>query len=577
MEGVLVGTIGQNRTLELEAALAASLAEEGHVDPDALARAQQLAEQEDNRLWQVLPRLGMIAETQLAETLSKTFDLPLAKVEDFPAEPLLVDRVNSRFLRKYSILPLAENRRTVTIAIASPDCDYVVQAMGQALDKKIKVKLAPLNEIQSALDRLYDDGSTAMARLAEAGEVGPATLALEDLELLRDSASGAPVVQLVNLIIERAIEAGASDIHLEPYEDQLVVRFRIDGILKTVESPPARLRNAVISRVKLMANLDIGERRLPQDGRIKHPVRGIPIDMRISTMPALSGESVVLRILDRSNVELKLESLGFGTDACEKIDRLIRRPNGIILVAGPTGSGKTTTLYTALQMINDDSRKIQTVEDPVEYQLPGIVQTQIRSNIGLGFAKVLRSTLRHDPDVIMVGEIRDLETAEIAVQAALTGHTVFSTVHTTSAVESITRLVDMGIKPYLLAATLAGVIAQRLVRRLCTECKTEVKVDASRLGWALDGGEGSKDTYTVWKANGCDSCSQTGYRGRTAVYEILTVDDAFQSDLSQFDGQRNLLRAAQKGGLRRLSHCGFEKALEGETSLEEVLRVVMDS
>ncbi|MEE8370877.1 MAG: GspE/PulE family protein, partial [Sphingomonadales bacterium] len=491
---------------QLEAALAAALAEEGRIDSETLARAQQLAAQEKRPLWQVLPRLGMIAESQLAETLSKTFDLPLVSADDFPDKPLFGDRVSARFLRKYSVLPLSENKTTVTVATASPDCDYLIEALGQSLGKKIKVNLAPPSEIEAALDRLYDDGSTAMARLAEAGEAGPARPGEEDMELLRDSASGAPVVQLVNLIIERAVEAGASDIHLEPYEDQLVARFRIDGILKKVEGPPARLRDAVISRIKLMAGLDIGERRLPQDGRIKHPVRGVPVDMRISTMPTLSGESVVLRILDRSTVELKLESLGFDGEARKTIDRLIRRPNGIILVAGPTGSGKTTTLYTALQMINDDSRKIQTVEDPVEYQLPGIVQTQVRANIGLGFAKVLRSTLRHDPDVIMVGEIRDLETAEIAVQAALTGHTVFSTLHTTSAVESITRLVDMGIKPYLLAATLGGVIAQRLVRRLCQECKTETTVDARELGWALNGGDG-KETYRVWKAQGCEACS----------------------------------------------------------------------
>jgi general secretion pathway protein E len=402
---------------------------------------------------------------------------------------------------------------------------------------------------------------------AQTAEAGPASE--DDVRRLEDMASEAPVIRLVHDLITRAVEAQASDIHVEPREDSVRVRYRIDGVLATVETLPPSLRAAVTSRIKIMANLNIAERRLPQDGRVKSTVRGKPIDLRISTMPTMLGESVVLRILDRSSVELDFERLGFHGATLETFTGLLAQPNGIILVTGPTGSGKTTTLYTALSRLNKAECKLFTVEDPIEYQLAGISQIQVQPKIGLTFAHALRSILRQDPDIIMVGEIRDLETAQMAIQASLTGHLVLSTLHTNGAAASLTRLLDMGVDDYLLASTLTGVLAQRLVRRLCGKCAVPDEPPPfveKRLG-------GRRESLGLRRKVGCQACRQTGYAGRTTISELLVMNDALRRTLLERGSESAIEAAAVEGGMVAMFDDGLAKALGGETTIEEVLRV----
>jgi general secretion pathway protein E len=432
-------------------------------------------------------------------------------------------------------------------------------------------------ELEAAIDRLYG-GGPGEAQEEDAAEIAGEIEALDtDVERLRDLASEAPVIRLVNQIVGRAVEARASDIHLEPTENGLKVRFRIDGLLHEMEVLPARLRPAVISRVKIMAKLNIAERRLPQDGRIKLAARGTPLDLRVAVTPSLHGEAAVLRILHRDTVALDFATLGIGGANLKALLSILDRPHGIVLVTGPTGSGKTTTLYAALSRLNTPERKILTVEDPVEYQLEGITQIQVQPAIGLDFAGVLRSLLRHDPDVMMVGEIRDRETAEIAVQAALTGHLVLSTLHTNSAAGSIARLIDMGVPEYLLASTLTGAMGQRLVRTLCPQCREPVEAlpeFARELG--LDrlakGGP-----VRLWRPRGCESCHATGYRGRTTISEVLVSDDALRRLILKRSDARELHTAAVASGMTGMFEDGATKALAGLTTIEEVLKVTRDS
>jgi general secretion pathway protein E len=387
-----------------------------------------------------------------------------------------------------------------------------------ALDRKIKPLVARAGDVEAALDRLY-------GAIPEGGENTDLESADEaDVERLKDLASDAPVVRAVNGIITRATEARASDIHIEPAEDGVEVRFRIDGALKEIETLPAHLKSAVISRIKVMSGLDIAERRLPQDGRLRIAVRGHEIDLRVATSPTIHGETVVLRILDRSNLALDFETLGFDPKIVEPFVHVLRQPHGIVLVTGPTGSGKTTTLYAALSILNSTDRKILTIEDPIEYRLARINQTQVKPQIGLTFAAALRSFLRQDPDVMMVGEIRDLETAEVAVQAALTGHTILSTLHTNDAASTVTRLLDMGVEPFLITSTLNAVLAQRLVRRLCAQCRKLYEPSDEMLkGLAVD--RSRESLGKLYRAEGCDACGRTGFRGRLAVTELLVMDD----------------------------------------------------
>jgi len=434
------------------------------------------------------------------------------------------------------------------------------------------------SEILEAVERLYGAGSTTVQKIlddmgtGEGIEVvsGPAE---EDAAHLRDLAAEAPVIRLVNLLITRAVEAGASDIHFEPFEERLIVRTRIDGVLREVESPPKRLQAAIVSRVKLMARMNIAERRLPQDGRIRVRVGERGIDIRVSTVPTVFGESLVLRLLDRSRVFLDLATLGFVGEDFERFERLIARPYGMILVTGPTGSGKTTTLYAALARLNSPEKKIVTIEDPVEYQLLGINQIQVHPKIGLTFASGLRSIVRQDPDIILVGEIRDRETADIAIQSALTGHLVFSTVHTNDAAGAVTRLEDMGVESFLIASAVMAIMAQRLVRRVCPDCAVPAPPDPALLrSLGVEGG----DTGGYRAGAGCQNCNHTGFRGRLGIFELLPLSDEIRGLVLSRASAGAIREAAVRAGMRTMRHDGLEKAARGQTTPAEVIRVTQE-
>src|SRR4029079_17524254 len=448
------------------------LIERGKLDQPNLDRALRLQAESGERLGSLLVTLGLCAQRDVAEALSLQLALPLVDATGYPEFPILEERVSARFLRESRALPVREDEAELGLAMADPTDDYTIGAFEMVTGRAVRPLVAIPTELDAALERLYGAGKSAQSQLLGDVETRPDELSFDaDVQQLKDLASEAPVIRLVSLLITNALETRASDIHIEPFENRLIVRYRIDGVLHEVESPPKRLSAAVISRIKIMATLDIAERRLPQDGRIRLRIQGKEIDLRVSTLPTMHGESVVMRILDKGGVALDWDRLGFDTDLRSAFNKLLAEPTGILLVAGPTGSGKTTTLYTALDALNRPDVKILTVEDPVEYQMPGINQIQVKPQIDLTFANALRSIVRQDPDIIMIGEIRDLETAQIAVQSALTGHLVLSTLHTNDAPSSINRLLDMGVEDYLLTSTIVGILAQRLVRTLCPHCK----------------------------------------------------------------------------------------------------------
>ena len=552
---------------ELVEKLAQFLSQRGVLDDLALHRALRAQRQSGERLDLVLTRLGLIAEADLAQLLADFLGLPLMQPDALPDVALLADRLQLAFLQSNRIVPVADRGDSLLVAVADPFNTEALAALSYLLGRPVECGVMAAREIERALERLYGRGATVAAE-AQTAEAGPASE--DDVRRLEDMASEAPVIRLVHDLIARAVEAQASDIHVEPREDSVRVRYRIDGVLATVETLPPALRAAVTSRIKIMAHLNIAERRLPQDGRVKATVRGKPIDLRISTMPTMLGESVVLRILDRSSVQLDFAPLGFHGPALDRLVELLTQPNGIVLVTGPTGSGKTTTLYTALNLLNRAESKLFTVEDPIEYQLAGINQIQVQPRIGLTFAHALRSILRQDPDIIMVGEIRDLETAQMAIQASLTGHLVLSTLHTNSAAASITRLVDMGVDDYLLASTLTGVLAQRLVRRLCARCSAPADTLPPLLGRL--GGRG-RDLRGLRRKVGCPACRNTGYQGRTTISELLPMTDALRRKVLERSSESALEAAAVEGGMVAMLDDGLAKALNGETTIEEVLRV----
>ena len=549
--------------------LAALLLESGQCDQRTLERGRRVAEESGSRLDIVLLQLGLVSERGLADAYCALLGAALATPERYPAEPLLGERLTARFLREVRALPVAIEAGTLVVATADPLDNFVPNAIAAATGHPVRREVAVPIELEAAFDRLYppDTGQ-------DAGPDDDTAPLEEDAERLKDLASEAPVIRLVNQIISRAVETQASDIHIEPFEDRLRVRYRHDGVLAEMESPPARLIPAIISRVKIMARLDIAERRLPQDGRIKLAVRGQEIDFRVSTIPSLHGETVVLRVLDRSAVTFDYAKLGLAPAVVGKLTERLELPNGIVLVTGPTGSGKTTTLYTGLLGLNAVTRKVVTVEDPIEYQLRGINQIQTKPQIGLNFASLLRSILRQDPDVIMVGEIRDLETAQIAVQAALTGHLVLSTLHTNSAAAAITRLRDMGVEDYLLTAVLRGVLAQRLVRRLCPECREPFAAPASLIERFDLARRTPARPITLFHARGCAHCRNTGYRGRQAIAEFLVPDAAIERLIFARTDHSAIERAAVEGGMVTLFDAGIEAALSGSTTIEEVARSI---
>ena len=560
---------------ELSAGFSGHLLETGRLDALVIERARQAEMKTGERFDIVLVRLGLMSEQDVVVALAHYLGLPTAEGGDFPSTPLFPDLITVRFAASNRVLPLCERDGRVLVAVVDPLNREPVSALAFMLDKPVDRALATPRDLENAIARLY-----AVSHATPPTAPAPNGAAQEeDVRRLEDLASDAPIIRLVHDLIVRATESGASDIHIEPREDCLEIRLRIDGVLETVGRLSLADRAAVTSRVKIMARLDIAERRLPQDGRVSVPVRGRDIDLRVSTMPTLNGESVVLRILDRSRIPLDFASLGFSGPPLQRLRGLLEAPSGIILVTGPTGSGKTTTLYTALDGLNDRQRKIFTVEDPIEYQLPGISQVNVEPKIGLDFASALRSILRQDPDILMAGEIRDLETAEMAVEASLTGHLVLSTVHTNSAAATITRLVNLGIEDYLLASSVTGIVAQRLVRRLCPACALPHHVSPAVLerltcdaGHALQTSGIDPGTHRLHRKAGCGACRGTGFSGRLAVKEILTVDGAISDAILRKADERSIQDVAVQHGMITMYQDGVVKALLGQTTMEEVLR-----
>jgi general secretion pathway protein E len=559
------------------AQLGAILLAAGRLTAPALARAETLQRETGERLDAVLLKLGLVAEGDLADSLSAALGLPRIGADGFPAAALLPDLLPAAFLRQMRALPVeVHETRGITVAAVDPTDAYIATAIRYRLKQPVQLRVALASEFDRAFERLYADGDTAQAELARSAGEKVAALRHDDVERLKDLASDAPVIRLVNRWIEDAVERGASDVHLESTEDALVVRYRIDGVLQPVEQAPPQIQAAVVSRLKIMARLDIAERRLAQDGRIGLAVKGREIDIRVSIIPTVVGESIVLRLLERGNIALDFSSLGLEGEALRQWLEVLEKPHGIVLVTGPTGSGKTTTLYASLLRLRKPEVKILTLEDPVEYRLEGINQTQVKPQIGFTFASALRSFLRHDPDVMMVGEIRDVETARIAVQAALTGHLVLSTLHTNDAASAITRLVDMGLEDFLLTATINGIAAQRLVRVLCRNCRAAYAPSpeaVERLGFAA---VGAKGPLTLHRAAGCPHCNGTGYKGRTAVSEMLTMAEPIRRLVMQKASAQQLQQAASAAGMETMYQHGLRKCLAGVTSVEEVLRVTRD-
>ena len=519
----------------------------------------------------VLVSLGLVSELDAAQALAEHLRLPFVPGDGFPDVLPEIDGLQAEFLKSHHVLPLGVDGHDLVVAMRAPQDAFVVKALHLSTGLQVRPSVALASDIDKALRRQQDEAES-QALEPGAGEAGDAG---DFVEHLRDLASEAPVIRLVNAIIGRVIELRASDIHLEPFDDGLHVRYRIDGVLHPGEGVPAAQGAAVSSRVKLLAHLDIAERRLPQDGRIKTRVKGRELDLRVSTVPTVWGESVVMRVLDRASVRFGLGDMGFEADTLARFNQLIHRPHGILLVTGPTGSGKTTTLYAALSTLDAASQKIITVEDPVEYQLEGINQIQVHSQINLTFANALRSILRQDPDIIMIGEMRDGETAQIAVQSSLTGHLVLSTLHTNTAASAVVRMQDMGVERYLITSTVNGVLAQRLVRRLCPHCRTPVQPSpelwrSSGLARFVPAGQ------PIYQASGCEHCRGTGYQGRSAIHELLVVDEALRSAILQGQDASALQALAVQAGMHTLYDDGLRKVAAGVTSLDELLRVTQD-
>ena len=558
-----------------EARLKAELLASSSIKEMDYARALRVARDTagEESLVSLLIRLGMVSDRVMAQALARVESLRLLKPEDYPLEPLGGESLSVRFLKDQKVIPVGESDNRIELAVVDPSLDYPVRALELACGKTVSRCIGAQSEIQAALEKLYDGKPAAGTAEQADGEV----MADLDVQQLRDMASEAPVIRLVNQIIQRAVESRASDIHVEPFENVLKIRYRIDGVLRDEPSPAQGMAAAVISRIKIMANLDIAERRLPQDGRINVRMQGQEFDIRVSTVPTMYGESVVMRLLQRESVTLDFDSLGVDDEARKILERALALPYGMIIVTGPTGSGKTTTLYTALNSLNTEQRKVITVEDPVEYNLEGINQIQVNAAIGLNFAGALRSIVRQDPDVIMVGEMRDLETAKICVQSALTGHLVLSTLHTNEAAGSVTRLMEMGIEDYLLNSTLNLVVAQRLVRRLCLDCREPYTANEGQMLEFRLRELGAEDTARLYRARGCAHCGGTGYRGRLSIMELLRVSDRIRELILKHAAAVEIERAARAEGMKTMFEDGCIKALRGLTTLEEVVRVSQET
>ncbi|MGH9613580.1 MAG: type II secretion system ATPase GspE [Bryobacteraceae bacterium] len=532
------------------------------ITPEDLERALELQKERGDKLGKTLVDLGFVAMRDVLAALSDQLGIPLITIDGPPAISAETETLSPKFLRQFRCLPVGLEDHTVRLAMADPlDFETIATVRG-CTGLNVDTVLAPEQEILDAISRYYGEQDKS-----ENDPEADAAQASEDLEHLRDMASEAPVIRLVNAMIAQAVEKRASDIHIEPFEKEFRVRYRIDGVLYSQDPPPREMKAAIISRVKLMAKLNIAERRLPQDGRIKVKSVGREVDLRVSTLPTLYGESVVMRLLDRSAGDFyDLRKLGFDDRMFGRMEHYTSRPHGIFLVTGPTGSGKSTTLYSALKRINQTDKKIITIEDPVEYQMDGINQIHVNTQIGLTFAAGIRHIVRQDPDVIMIGEIRDRETADIAIRAALTGHFVYSTLHTNDAPSAITRLTDMGVENYLITSSLVSVLAQRLVRVICPSCKEPAE---KRL--APDG-----EMVQCYRGRGCENCFGSGFKGRVGIFEMMELNDEIRKRIMANEDAADIANAARRNGMRNLREDGWMKVSDGVTTAEEVMRVTQE-
>lgn len=561
------------------------LVAEGLLSPDQLQRALGEQKGSNEKLGTILVRLSMITEDQLIGFLSRQYGIPSITLSQLDIDPDVLRLIPVQIARKYEVLPVKRTGNALTLAMADPTNVFALDDVAFMTNLQVLPVVASQGSIRKAIERMYETETSAISEVISAMEGDTASMEVLESEAedapskldifeLKEATEEAPVVRLVNLILSDAIKRGASDVHLEPFEKVFRVRYRIDGVLHEMMTPPKRLEPAILSRVKIMSSLDIAERRLPQDGRIKLRYANREIDLRVSTLPTIFGEKIVMRILDKEALTLDLTKLGFDAWGIEQFNKAIRSPYGMILITGPTGSGKTTTLYSAVHAINSPDINIMTAEDPVEYNLKGINQVQINEEIGRTFASILRSFLRQDPDVILVGETRDLETAQIAIRAALTGHLVFSTVHTNDAPSTIARLTDMGIPSFLVASSLLLIVAQRLARRVCRECREPYEADEESLasyGHVPQGG----GKVTLYKGKGCQSCNFTGLRGRVAIYEVMPITQESRDLILRAAPASEIRDVAAQQGVKSLRQAGLAKVIEGVTTVEEILRVTL--
>jgi type IV pilus assembly protein PilB len=559
------------RNDHLKDKIAKKLIESSLVSQEQMSRALEAQQSEGGSLSYNLVKTGAISEKAFAEFMGQIYNVPSLDLDEYAPEDDVVAVIPAEVATKFQVVPVRREGRLLTVAMTNPDNIFAIDDIKFITGLEVKPVVATETAIKKTIDRLYDSADSLASIMKDMEEDFEIVEEYDDdIPLEEVQSSDAPVVKLVNSLISDAVAKNASDIHIEPYEKVLRVRYRIDGMLHEMMSPPFKMRGAIISRLKIMAELDIAEKRVPQDGRIKIRINGKPIDLRVSTLPTIFGEKIVMRILDKSNLQINLARLGFEADALAKFAVAVESPYGMVLVTGPTGSGKSTTLYSALNKINKPHSNIMTAEDPVEYNLDGINQVNVHEEIGLTFAAALKAFLRQDPNIVMVGEIRDLETASIATKAALTGHLVLSTLHTNDSASSINRLIDMGIEPFLVASSVNLIVAQRLVRRLCDKCKQEVTLHQETLTEL--GIKESAEELTVFQAKGCVSCNDTGYSGRHGLYEVMPISPEIREMIIDRRSTADIKEATIKDGMLTLRSDGLEKFKKGITSLEEVLR-----
>lgn len=551
----------------------------GQVTRTQVHEALELQKQRGGPIGRILVDMGHVKDDILQLALAAQMGMAPVDLENIEVPPEVLKQVSSQMAHTYNVVPVDfdTSARRLTIAMASPDNFQATDDMKTLLGVDVRAMISTPEQIKSALERFYPEDGESITDLIDEIEEDTDLSKFEgrgesiDLDELKEMVDSSPVKRLLNLVLLQAIRDKASDIHFEPFEDEFKMRYRIDGVLYEMVPPPKHIALAIASRIKVLANLDIAERRLPQDGRIELVVGGNPVDLRVSVLPTIHGESVVMRVLDRSNVSLDIDKVGFRDDDLKVMKQLIHKPNGIIVNTGPTGSGKTTTLYAALQSLNSVDVKILTAEDPVEYDIDGLVQCQINQEIGLTFARCLRSFLRQDPDIILVGEVRDLETAQISVQASLTGHLVFTTLHTNDAPSSIARLLDLGMEPFLITATLEAIVAQRLVRRICVNCKSEFTPTEEML-MELEMTPDQVEGRIFYYGRGCEYCNNTGYRGRLGIFEIMVINDEMREMIMQHASANVLRVAARKAGMRTLRESGMMAIYDGMSTIEEVVK-----